>query len=287
MKKGILTTLFAFFTLFPGLAQDNRGAAGGTTAPDTAEYDVFLLIGQSNMSGSGIMLPEDTVYVLPGTWLLNEEGVPEPAVGSLTRYSSVRKKTYKPRIGPGNSFGPAVARATGRKVLLVVNALGGSSIRFWQKDSPVTTEKLSVGYGELQLYAEAVRRTKQALRHGSLKAILWQQGEADARTRRDVYMGMLARMVADLRKDLDAPNVPFIAGELGYWKPNFVEFNKLIRTISDVIPNSAWRSAEGAEMRSNAEDPHFSRTGHILLGERYAEIVLRMCYPGIAAEANP
>ena len=274
--KFFFSIIFLFGCLVQGtaqiVAQDQEG-----------EYDVFLLIGQSNMAGSGYMLPEDAVQTLHGTWLLNDKGKPEPATGSLNRYSSVRKPNLN-RIGPGNSFGPAIAEATGRKVLLVVNALGGSSIRYWAKKGPRVNDRKSIAYKQLRLYDEAVRRTKEALRYGKLKAILWQQGEADAGKWAE-YPEKLAALVADLRSDLNAPDVPFIVGELAYWRESFRDFNTMIQNVSDFIPNSVCRSAAGLNMRSTESDPHFDREGHLELGKRYAEIVLRRIYPDVVGPA--
>ncbi len=241
------------------------------------EYDVFLLIGQSNMAGRGYMLAADTLDAMPGVWLLSDRGVPEPARNPMNRYSSVRKTIAMQRISPATAFGTRVAEKTGRKVLIVMNALGGSDIRSWMKDAPRIKDKGSIGYDSLQLYAEAVRRTRQAMRYGTLKGILWHQGEANASRPQD-YPAYLTRLVADLRKDLRARKVPFVAGELGYWRPSSGGFNEMIRTIGDFIPYSAWASARDAGYLIDEHDPHFSREGQLLLGGRYADKVLKLTY---------
>ena len=48
-----------------------------TACNDNDDYDIYLLIGQSNCAGRGYLLPEDTLNVLEGVWLLNDELVPE------------------------------------------------------------------------------------------------------------------------------------------------------------------------------------------------------------------
>lgn len=70
--------------------------------------------------------------------------------------------------------------------------------------------------------------------------------------------------------------MPFIAGELVYWR--YTEMNKIIRTISEHIPNSDYVSAEGCDMLKDESDPHFGREGQLLLGERYADKVLSIVY---------
>lgn len=226
------------------------------------DYDVFLLIGQSNMAGRGTMLPADTLPVA-GVWLLNAEGRPVAARSPLNRYSSIRKDLGMQQICPGDGFAAALHAATGRDILLVVNARGGSALAEWM---PGTT-----------YYDEAVRRTRQAMRYGRLRAILWHQGESDS-SAPDTYLPRLAAMVDSLRRDLGCGRVPFIAGETAQWRPATEAINRCIRRIGDAIPASAWVSSEGCTPLRDDEDPHFSREGQLLLGSRYAEKVLEMGY---------
>lgn len=237
------------------------------------EYDVFLLIGQSNMAGRGYMIDGDKDIIDKRVFILNDKGEIVPATNPLNQYSSIRKDMSMQRINPGFSFSKKIAKKTGRKILLVVNARGGTSIGQWSK-----------GEGGEGYYEEAVRRTKQAMQYGTLKAILWHQGCANSRNA-DTYMNSLSALVHNLRTDLNA-DVPFIAGELGRWRSRVDAFNTMIQTISEHIPSSDWVSTEGCvpivTKRSNGEpdlkDPHFDRNSQIILGERYADKVLKMCY---------
>ena len=239
------------------------------------EYDVFLLIGQSNMAGRGYMVDGDRNIIHENVFILDDKGEVVPARNPLNQYSSIRKEMSMQRINPGFGFSRKIARRTGRKILLVVNARGGTTMAQWTKG------ETGSGY-----YEEAVRRTKQALKYGTLKAILWHQGCGDSRSAKvSTYMGSLSAMVQSLREDLNA-DVPFIAGELGQWRSIVTEFNNMLHTISDNIPCSAWVSSKGGApivtKRSNGEpdlkDPHFDRKSQIIIGERYADKVLKMCY---------
>ena len=53
---------------------------------DKEEYDVYLLIGQSNMAGRAEVLPEDG-EIIEGVYLLNDRNQVEPARGRLNRYA--------------------------------------------------------------------------------------------------------------------------------------------------------------------------------------------------------
>ena len=238
--------------------------AGMSPSEPVDDYDVFLLIGQSNMAGRGSLVSGDESVFDPNVFLLDAQDMVVPATNPLNQYSTIRKEVSQ-GIGPGFSFSKKIAAATGRKVLLVVNARGGSTVYQWQ---PGNTSKY---------YEEAVRRTKRALRYGKLKGILWHQGEDD-RNRASTYMSSLKTLVDALREDLEAPDVPFVAGEIAHWFEGTSEFNNVISGIKDIIDNSDYVSSEGCTWLRDSSDPHFSREGQILLGERYAEKILSMSY---------
>ena len=242
------------------------------TDTDEDEYDVFLLIGQSNMSGRGEMLEGDDKVFSENVYILDGAGKPVPASNPLNQYSTIRKTGQAQKIGPGFGFSKKVAEATGRKILLVVNARGGSNIGEWDPESE-----------ECNYYDEAVRRTRQALEYGELRGVLWHQGCSDV-SRKDVYMDWLEGFVSSLRADLG--HVPFVVGELGRWRSYVLPFNEMLHTIGNHIPDSDWVSSEGGvpivTATSNGEpdlkDAHFNRASQITLGERYAEKILKMCY---------
>ena len=229
------------------------------------EYDVFLLLGQANMAGRGEMLPGDEDVIDENLYLLDADGQIELASNPLNRYSTIKKDGAKQGVGPGHSFGKMIAKTTGHKVLLVVNARGGSKLSEWQKDS-------EAGYFE-----EAVSRAKQAKGHGgNVKAILWHHGEVDCRD--TTYLSNLAVMVQDMRTELGDQNLPFIACELAQWRDASKGFNKRLPQITEYIPNSSYITAQDCSMLKDTKDPNFGREGQMYLGERYAAKVLRMCY---------
>ena len=108
-------------------------------------------------------------------------------------------------------------------------------------------------------------------RHAQCHTRLWHQGCADSSKRVGQYMDLLKAMIGALRTDLGVSDLPVVVGELPYWRSTSAQFNEMIRTVSDHIPNTACVSAEGCGMRADADDPHFSREGLNILGKRYAE----------------
>jgi len=220
------------------------------------EYDVYLCIGQSNMAGRGYLENSELGLAVEGVYLLNDKDEPVPAVHPFNQYSSIRKNITMQQMHLGCSFAIEMSKTSQRPILLVCNARGGTSITEWVKGT--------------HYYAEAVRRTREAMKYGQLKGILWHQGCADASRRLNEYMDLLNTMVSDFRADLKIPDLPFVVGEIPYWLSSAQKFNEMIRTVSSRIADTSYASAEGCGMRAEHSDPHFSKEGLNVLGIRYA-----------------
>ncbi|NDP20401.1 MAG: T9SS type A sorting domain-containing protein [Paludibacter sp.] len=235
------------------------------------ELDLFLSIGQSNMSGRAPMdVTKGDFDPIPNTYLFTTSTQFMDAVNPLNLYSNIRNAASIQKIGPSFSFSKEVSSKTDRKIGLVVNAKGGSSIESWDKNGIDT------------LYSHTLVRALEAKKWGTYKAILWHQGESN-RYGTAIYPQQVSKLVADLRIDLGDANLFFVAGEIGYWRTDFAAFNSMIRNISTFVNNSAYASAEGL---TNVDDSHFDRESQLILGERYADIVLNNVY-GITSVALP
>ena len=237
---------------------------------DTAQYDIYLLIGQSNCAGRGFLLLEDTAQVLQGVWLLNDQCLPEPAKAPLNRYSNIRKDMSMQLFGPGVSFGLEMHQRTGRPILLVQNARGGSALESWQVG----------GDGKVSYLDSTLVRAIPALRYGRLRGILWHQGETDISkgTAGQLYVERFTAMVAELRRQLGVgEEIPVIVGEVPQWGWERMEqierFNTAtLEELTRQVPNCHKVSSDGLLMRmpDRVGDPHFSRDAYIELGHRYA-----------------
>ncbi len=225
----------------------------------TAEdRQVYLLIGQSNMAGRAPIEEVDKAPI-EGCELFNASGEWEPATNPLNRYSTVGKKPSIQKLGPGYGFAKRWRELNPDIPLgLVVNARGGTKIAEWGKGT--------------DYYNEAVARFKAALADGSrLGGVLWHQGEGDSR-RTETYLDSLSALIAYLHSDLNAPDLPFIAGLLEMDERDFGKsprlINKVILTLPTVVPNTAVASTEGL---LTLDGTHFDSAGQRELGKRYAE----------------
>lgn len=236
----------------------------GKNGASEPEMDIYLCIGQSNMAGRGELTAElsDT---LDCVWLLNDDGVMEPASNPLNKYSTIRKDLGMQGLGPAWSFSRKIAAETGRPVGLVVNARGGSSINSWLKGA-------DDGY-----YEQALARARKAMEYGCLKAVIWHQGETDI-SDPDAYLPKLCRLVSDLREDLGLPELPFVFGELAPWLQDETApaFNAMLRSAPGKIPFSACVSSEALTPLRDISDPHFDAESQVIFGERYADAVLML-----------
>ncbi len=232
------------------------------------KLDIYLLIGQSNMAGRAIVEQpqKDTlrnVYLFTG-------GGWEPAANPLNKYSTVRKAISMQKLGPGYSFAAKLEQCTGRKIGLVVNARGGTRIQWWEKGY--------TGNNDFDLYEQAVSQVKSAMKDGDLKGIIWHQGEGN-QSQSEQYMSQLRRLVSDLRNDLEAKDVLFVVGELGKWRSSSKRINNVICDIPKNIRQTASVSADLlTPLKGDSSDPHFDTRSQLILGERYADKILKHIY---------
>ena len=234
-------------------------------AATAQQFDIYLLIGQSNMAGRGIIEPADTAASIDGVWLLNDNGRPETARTPLNRYSTIRKELSLQGICPGEEFGRRMHARDGRQILLVVNARGGSHIAQWQPGA-------ADGY-----FGEALTRVRQALPYGTLKAILWNQGETDVQRHTPDYVEQFGTMVRALRDSIGAGCVPVVMSQVGRWRwapqADIAAFNdSVVPTAAQTVEKCGYIDSRGLERRFERKerDPHYSRTSQFEIGRRYA-----------------
>ena len=257
----------------------------------TSEYDVYLIIGQSNAAGRGELISGDELPIegVKMIWSLPYGSCRAvDACQPLNRYSTVRKAEKNQKFNFGGPFAAKIYRQTGKKVLLIVNARASSSLDNWLPSSPQLTFSQETGddqskWGQPvpQLYGEAVRIVKQVLSQkdikGELKAVLWHQGCSDSsEAKSQQYCTRLKTVVDGLRSEFNDPNLPFVVGQLLPEYKNAQYFNTEIAKIGEVIENAYCVSSEGCTSVGDAT--HFNRNSLIVLGERYADVILDVVY---------
>ena len=236
-------------------AQAQRPAPDpGAYAGEQADLHIYLLIGQSNMAGRAAVGPEQEGPI-QRAYLLNGEDTWEVASNPLNRYSTIRKGLNMQRLGPGYGFATAMLEHDADiSIGLVVNAKGGSRIEEWEKGT--------------QFYNEALRRLRAAGQTGTIKGVLWHQGESN-RNNAEAYAEQITKLITDLREDLAMPDLPFIAGQIS----NGDAINAVIAALPETVPWTGYASSEGL---TTTDGTHFDTDSAVLLGQRYAEQMIAL-----------
>ncbi len=246
--------------------------------PEQADFQIFLLAGQSNMAGRGAVAEQDK-EIHPRVFALSKEGVWKPAVAPI-HYDKKWAGT-----GLGKSFAVALAEENPDIIVgLVPAACGGSPIESWQ---PGGYHKQTKSHP----YDDAVARSKRAMENGTLKAILWHQGESDCTSEKaQVYKEKLIQMIARFRRDFKNPKLPVIIGQLGRfpekpWSDAKKTVDRAHREIADVMPFVAFVPSEGLACKK--DNVHFDSPSLRAFGKRYAEAYLELTRrSGRAASAS-
>jgi hypothetical protein len=245
-----------------------QGFVIGAPLPAKEKFHLFLLVGQSNMAGRGVIAPPDKVPH-PRVLMLNQAGEWVPAVDPLHF-----DKPTMVGVGLGRSFGLAVAEATsGVTIGLIPCAVGGSPIDAWRPGEYYTPTKSHP-------WDDAIKRAKLALPSGTLKGILWHQGESDSsRELAPTYEKKLHDLIARLRAELRAPDAPFICGQIGQFADSpWSEFKQQVdqahRELPRKVSRTAFVSSEG--LMHKGDKVHFDADSYRIFGRRYAEAYLKL-----------
>lgn len=226
-----------------------------TTTPCAAEpLRVFILVGQSNMEGKGSIKHLEQLLADPDTAAtyrhLRSDGDWVERDDVFVRYNDDRGQgklgmgfaTPTNRFGPELEFGHVVGEAFSEPVLIIKCAWGGRALAVefrppssvageYKRRNPKTKElePLAVdNYGVA--YRDTVRIVKETL--VDLRSVVPDYDETDGYVlsgmvffqgfndiidaqKMDEYGVNLANLIRDFRQDLDAPELPFVIGELG------------------------------------------------------------------------
>lgn len=243
----------------------NATADNGKPKVAKDKFYLFLLVGQSNMAGRGKVEAQDKVKV-DRVLTLNKSLKWVPAVDPIHYDKSFAG------VGLGRTFGILAAKKyPGVTIGLIPAACGGSPIRTWK---PGAYHKQTKSHP----YDDAIKRAKLAMKGGTLKAILWHQGEGDCGKKSSaVYEKKMTELIARFRKDLNSPNVPVIIGQLGKFK-TWNKYRKAVdKAQQDVAPkvkNVAFVKADG--LTSNPDKVHFDAKSQREFGKRYFEAYLKL-----------
>ncbi len=250
--------------------------------------DVWLLGGQSNMQGCGVLRgapsPHPLVHAMymDRHWDLAKEPIHFPTESPDNVHNQPKQSPAQVRVlrreatlgvGPGIHFGKEMVRRSGGVPQgLICTAHGGTSMEQW--DPALKNKGGDSLYGSMML----------SLRHSGqpVSGMLWYQGESDATEKAaPLFTKAMKRFVVAIRRDFKQPNLPFIMVQIGrvyganwagpHWngiQNQQYELKKYIRNL-ECVPT----------IDLPLDDTiHISAEGNARLGVRLARLADRMVY---------
>lgn len=245
LKLSILTLLF--------------GASSFLNGAEPKHLDLYLLIGQSNMAGRGQVEAQDQKK--PKRVLaLNKENQWVPAVDPI----HFDKKSAG--VSLGRTFGIMMAEQDRNATIgLIPCAVGGTSIRKWQ---PGEQDPKTKAYP----YDDMLTRLRIAMKSGTVKGILWHQGESDGGRAR-IYEDSLKELIQRVRAECGNSEIPFVIGQLGQfeerpWSAGRIKIDAAHQAVASEVPNCVFVTSEG--LKDKGDLTHFSAEALREFGGRYA-----------------
>ncbi|XP_016454071.2 putative carbohydrate esterase At4g34215 [Nicotiana tabacum] len=203
----LLLLMFLVHTVWVTTANVTNGCASKVK-------NIFILSGQSNMSGrGGVFNHTSPAGMVNLTWdgVVPPECQPNPSIVRLSAeliWVEAKEPLHKDidvnktcGVGPGMSFANTLLKRDQNigVIGLVPCAIGGTNITQWARGGC--------------LYNEMIRRTKAALQGGgTIRGMLWYQGESDTVDLEDatLYKGRLKKFFKHVREDLQLPTLPIV-----------------------------------------------------------------------------
>ncbi|HRP34188.1 MAG TPA: sialate O-acetylesterase [Agriterribacter sp.] len=229
--------------------------------PNKENVWVFILAGQSNMAGRGKVEPIDTI---PDYRILtiNKERELILAKEPLHFYEPTMTG-----LDCGLSFGKELLKhiPDSISVLIIPTAVGGSSISQWINDSTFRNVTLLTNFNE---------KIEIGKKYGTIKGILWHQGENDATDQGtiEIYNKQLKKLFTLFRNSIDNSGLPLIIGELGSFSKtddNWQVINSKIEEYVKTDPNSYLINTN--DLKDRGDRVHFDSEGQREMGRRFAE----------------
>jgi len=228
MNKGM--GLFVTFAL-ANLMTFSQNVIDTNTVDQT--FHLYVLMGQSNMAGRGVITEEYKNESNSRVFMLDKNNHWMPAHHPLHFDKSVAG------VGPGLAFAIKMANENpGIKIGLIPCAVGGTSIRSWK---PGGYDSATKKYP----YDDAAARIKAAMKSGVIKGMLWHQGEGDSKPAAAVlYIPQLQTLIERIRALTYNATLPVVAGELGRYREQFQTINDELKKLPQTVPHTAVASSE-------------------------------------------
>jgi hypothetical protein len=229
-------------------------------------YHVILMGGQSNMVGVGRVADLDNAKLPPQIKYFN-----------FGKSASLQQQT--------NTFGPEVGIAEvlseqfpDKNFLLIKYAIGGASLLDWAPDYDPEKAAITGNAHFGNMYADLLKVTDSICSgyQTKLLALLWMQGERDARipeAGKD-YQQNFEAFINAIRKDTETPDLPVIYGIVNPPESRYAAVEtvrKAQESINRQITGTVLINTDDLEKWD--DEVHYSSAGQLRLGRRFGEAV--------------
>lgn len=174
--------------------------------PQKEKLWIFILAGQSNMAGRGLVEPQDTI---------SNKRIISLGEDKQWYYAKEPLHFYEPErtgLDCGLSFARQLLKYVPEDVTigLIPCAVGGSAVSQWNSDE---------NYRGVNLLTNFTERAEASKGKGTIKGILWHQGESDAHGDKiPKYAGEVENLFSTFRSITENNSLPILIGELGSFR---------------------------------------------------------------------
>jgi len=227
------------------------------------------------MAGRGLIEAEDTI-ANAHVFMLNKDGKWVPAKDPLHFDKTAAG------VGLGRSFGIKMTKKNPDAIIgLIPCAVGGSEIDNWIPGSFFNQTK-SYPWNDMEI------RLKKAMKSGTLKGVLWHQGESDSSPDKcEEYKKKLENLIFRIRILSGNQKLPFVSGQFGKffikrnkkkysdWNPSPAEIvEKSTRQVMKADGNAAFVTSK--RLPDKGDKTHFDSKSYRILGKRYAKAMQKI-----------
>lgn len=251
-----------------------------------AKAKVFILSGQSNMSGGGHIVPEglqfdaavgDKVRIWDASDVWNKRGV-LGKWASLNELQAIKKEMRMDMIGPEFGFAKAMSGLyPADEIHLIKVAKGGTAIDWWLPDAN----------GKANGHTQLLENLKTALEkiggEYEIVGMLWMQGESDSKKQEDAeaYQKKLEQLIALMRKETGRPELFFVIGKISsriLESPKFkMPFVKTVQSGQEAVTKTDKNAfvIDTDDLSQRDDLVHFDQEGQLGLGKRFGEAMIK------------
>jgi hypothetical protein len=251
-----------------------------------AKAKVFILSGQSNMSGGGPVAKEGfqfepavgdkvRIWGASGEWNKRKE---EVKWVSLNVLQAIKTEARMYMIGPEFGFAKAMTELyPAEEIHFIKASRGGTAIDFWLPDAKGKENDLTKMLANMKTALEKIEGDYEIM------GMLWMQGESDSKTQSEAeaYQKKLEQFIALMRKETAKPELPVVIGKLStriLESPKFkMPFVKTVQGAQDAVAkiDKNVHVIDTDDLSQRDDLVHFDQEGQMGLGKRFGEAMIK------------